>query len=209
MLVTDIKKSFPYNKLNEVYLDYEFSFALYESELKKFKIEPNKEIDKEFTEAEIYPYLKEKALNDALKIVLRADTTIKNVREKLLSKKYPDFAVDNAIEYLKSKGFVDDFEYAKNFVKSAFNKGKGKKYAEFELIKRGIESDKIELLIDKYYKNDLISDAADKKFSSLVKGKETPDYKDFNKLREYLLRQGFCYDEVNEEVLRVKRNYED
>lgn len=209
MLVTDIKISFPYKKLNEVYLDYEFSFALYDSELKKFKIEINKDIEKEFLENEIYPYLNKKALNDALRIVLRADTTIKNIKEKLTLKKYPQFAVDNAIKHLESKGFIDDLEYAKNFIKHSFNKGKGKKYVEFELAKRGIKTDKTEALLDKYYKEDLICDVADKKLISLIKGKEKPDYKDLNKLRDYLMRQGFCYDEVNEEVLRVRRNYED
>lgn len=209
MLVTDIKKSFPYNKLNEVYLDFEFAFALYETELKKFKIELNKELEKEFLENEIYPYLKKKALNDALKIVLRRDTTIKAVKDKLALRKYPEFAVLYASDYLLEKGFVDDLEYAKNFVKSAFNKGKGKKYVEFELIKRGIESDKTELILEKYYKGSLISEVTDKKLISLIKGKERPDYKDLNKLRDYLVRQGFCYDEINEEILRVRRNYED
>ncbi len=209
MLVTDIKKSFPYKKLNEVYLDYEFSFALYESELKKFKIDLNKEIEKEFVEKEIHPFLKKKALNDALKIVLRADTTIKAIKEKLTLKKYPEFAATYAIEYLLEKGFVNDFEYADKFVKSAFNKGKGKKYAEFELIKRGIKTEEIEILLDKYYKEDLISEVTDRKLISLIKGKDKPDYKDLGKLRDYLLRQGFCYDEINEEITRVRQKYED
>lgn len=209
MLVTDIKKSFPYKKLNEVYIDFEFSFALYDSELRKFKIELNKEIEKDFLENEIYPYLKKKALNDALKMVLRADTTVKNVKEKLTLKKYPSFAIDNALEYLETKGFVDDLEYAINFIKHSFNKGKGKKYVEFELAKRGIKNDKTEAFIEKYYKEDLICDVTDKKLISLIKGKDKPDYKDLNKLKDYLVRQGFCYDEVNEEILRVRRNYED
>ena len=209
MLVTDIKKSFPYNKLNEVYLDYEFSFALYESELRKFKIELSKEIEPSFIEKEVYPLLKKRALNDALKIVSRADATIKTIKDKLALKKYPESAILYAEEYLLKKGFVDDLEYAKKFAKSAFDKSKGKRYVEFELIKRGIAQEIIEELINEYYKENIISDIADKKLFSLIKGKEKPDYKDLTKLRDYLYRQGFCYEEINEEITRVRQKYED
>ena len=56
---------------------------------------------------------------------------------------------------------------------------------------------------------DIISDITDKKLISLIKGKEKPDYKDLTKLRDYLYRQGFCYEEINEEITRVKEKYED
>ena len=50
MLVTEIKKNLRYKKLNEIYLDYEYAFSLYDNEMKDFDVFEGAKIDKNLIE---------------------------------------------------------------------------------------------------------------------------------------------------------------
>lgn len=207
MIVTDIRKSFNSKKLNEVYIDYEYAFCLYDNEIGMFDIKENGEISEEVFN-KICKRLKKNATNDSLKLLLRSDYTKKTIEDKLKIKKYPEDIIKEVIEYLEENGFINDYDYAKHFVKSAFQKGKGAKYIEFELKKRGVISDITEELLSEYGKESKISEAAEKKLRSIQGNKEFPDYKDYIKLKEYLLRQGYSYDEIMSQLSQMKGDYE-
>ena len=208
MLVTEIKKNLRYKRLNEIYLDYEYAFSLYDNEMKKLEVFEGAQIDKNLIENKIFPLLKKNALNDALKIVARSTTTKKNIKDKLKIKKYPEEVIDYAVDYTSERGYVDDDDYAKSFVKSAVSKGKGQKYIEFELTKRGIDKERIRELVSEYSSSEDVKNVFLKKLKSVMGNKEAPDYKDINKVKDYLLRQGFSYDEIMEALSSVKGDYE-
>ena len=50
---------------------------------------------------------------------------------------------------------------------------------------------------------------AEKRLNIILKGKEKPDYKDLNKLKEYLIRQGYGYEKVSEALELIREKYED
>ncbi|MBR4892537.1 MAG: RecX family transcriptional regulator [Clostridia bacterium] len=208
MVVTEVRKSSFSKKLTEVYIDYEYAFSLYENQIKKFNIKENLEIDN-YRMEEIIKEVKKNALNDALRTVLISDSTKGIIKKKLKSKKYPDEIIDYVINYIDEKGYVDDFDYAINFAKAKFRTGKGKKYIEAELFKKGIDSNIICSVISDFYDESKIYEVADMKLSSLIKGRQTPDYKDLCKLKDYLLRQGYEYSEVSDVISKVKGKYED
>lgn len=209
MIVTDLKKSLLYKKKYDVYLDYECSFTLYESELKKLNIETGREITEEYYKESIIPYLKKNALNDSFRMIARCDYSRKEIIEKLSRRNYPYDVILYTADYLCEHKYIDDYEYSVKFVKHAFSaKNKGKAYVEMELFRKGIDKELISSLISEYYKEDDIYNIAEKKLKSILKGKETPDIKDLNKLRDYLLRQGFSYDEISDALSRMKGKYE-
>lgn len=208
MIITDIKKSVRFRKLHEVYIDCEYAFSLYENELKFFGIEISGKVDSSAL-CRIYKKLGANATGDVLKFLSRADLTKKMAEDKLRQKKYPEEIINNVLEELCKKGYINDCDYAHDFVRAAVKKDKGKKYIEFELKKRGIDDETIEKLICEFYGDVDVFKVAEKKFSSILKGKEAPDYKDFCKLRDYLIRSGFGYEEISDVLSRVKGNFYD
>ena len=208
MKITNIKKQAFKSRLFEVHLDGEYAFSLYDNQLKDF----NLEIGSSLASSEIFKIdevVKKNALLSAMNMVLRADSTAFLISQKLKMKKYTNDVVDYVVEYMESHGYLNDSDYGRNFAKSAFQKGKGRKYVEFELSKRGISKDVIENLCDEFYDGSLIREVANKKLSSILRSKENIVYKELASLRDYLLRQGYMYDEINEVIEELKGNYED
>ena len=208
MIVTELKRNIKFKKLTEVYIDFEYAFSLYDNELREFGIFAEKCIDEEDLD-KIFIKLKKNAINAALRMISRSDHTTMMVADKLSLRKYPLSIIENTIEYINEKGFTYDLQYAKDFTKSAFGRGKGRKYVEFELKKRGIDDKTIKTLTMEYDLESKLRELAESKLLSILKGRINPDFKDFSKMRDYLLRQGFDFDEVADAVSYVKGKYYD
>lgn len=207
MLVTELRKNPNFKKLNEVYIDYEYAFSLYDNELKLFGIEEGCKLSEQVF-LSIFKKIKKNAVNDSMRLLIRSDYTKKTIAEKLKQKKYPEEIICEVLTYLEENGYVNDLDFAVRFVKTAFNKGKGAKYIEFELKKRGIEEEAIENILLELDCGNKIKEIAEKKLKSIVGSKIIPDKKDYIKLKDYLLRQGYSYDEINSELIRMKGDYE-
>ena len=90
-------------------------------------------------------------------------------------KKYPLTIIEKTKKYLKEKDYVNDEEYTLHFIKSALNKGKGRKYIEFELLKKGVAAEKISEYMEGLYSENKLSSVSQKKLNSILKDKKTPD----------------------------------
>ena len=101
-----------------VFLDNEFAFVLYKGELSHYHIEEKSEIDEN-----VYLEIKQKVV--AKRAKLRAmhllndmDRTENQLREKLKANEYAEDVIDEALDYVKSFGYVNDLNYAKRFIES-------------------------------------------------------------------------------------------
>lgn len=205
MVITGIKKILNTKSRFLIYADEEPLFPLYSWDIKKLNLKEGDEISEN-----VFELARKNALNDALKLISRMDYTEKMIVNKLMEKKYPPEISEYAATYLKEKNYTDDYTYAVRFSKNAFlSKKKGKAYVEAELLRRGIKKDIIEEIINSYYEEESIREVAKKKLNSLVKNGASPQMKDFLKLRDYLLRQGYSYDEIKDIISELRGNYED
>ncbi len=209
MEVTGIKKSLVSKTLKEVYIDFEYAFSLYDNNLKELGIKENVTLPEEKYEKEILPVICKNALMDALSYIARVNCTKKQVENKLTLRKYPSDAIEYAMDYILKKGFLDDYEYALSFAKTSVKKGKGEKYIAFELLKRGIDEDISKEVISLTKDSSQLISIAEKRLNVILKGKRNPDYKDLNKLKEYLIRQGYGYDEISSAISLITEKYED
>jgi regulatory protein len=71
------------------------------------------------------------------------DYTEKALKRKLKDSMYPDEAIDNAVNYVKSYGYIDDCRYAENYIRSNKNI-RSRKEIRIKLLERGITPDVIE-----------------------------------------------------------------
>ena len=122
-----------------------------------------------------------------------------HLREKRFQKKldYTDADIDQTVEKLVSKKYLDDYKFAEWFIENRFvKKGVSPRRLEQELIKKGIERS----IIDELLANSSRTEAEEIK---KVIAKKSAKYND-DKLLAYLVRQGFSYDLSKELILESK-----
>lgn len=102
----------------KVFFDEEFAFVLYKGELLKYGIEQGNEISEAVMNDIRDNVLPKRAKLRAMNLLKSRDYTETALRRKLLESLYPDEAVDQALKYVKSYGYVDDLRYAQSYIRS-------------------------------------------------------------------------------------------
>ena len=135
-----------------------------------------------------------KAKLRALRILTKMDKTEADLRAGLDRAGFSSEAIEEAIKYVKSFGYIDDQKYAEKYVE--YNKiRKSKKKIQYELIQKGVAKDLVQQaleLCEDFDEISLIRRALYKKWKKDSK----PDEKELNKLFSYLSRQGFSSHDI-------------
>jgi regulatory protein len=181
----------------------------------KFKVK----VGKQLTEEQIKEIKSESEVILAKEIAYRfisyKPRTLKEVSDKLKAKGFQSDLVSKVVEELKNYGFINDLEYARNFV---LNRSRSKTLGELalrrELLSKGISSEIVdevlserENLIDEF---EIALDLAQgklKQIKSLKKRKKGRDeYK--RRIYEFLLRRGFKLETINRVMREVFDDFE-
>ncbi len=134
-------------------------------------------------------------------MIARKARTTKEARERLYEKGYRKDAVDYAIESVSAYGYLDDGEYAKNYVSNAV-RSKGGYRLRRELQLKGVSDESIaEALIEVDSDSEFIS--AVTLAEKYLKNKDATDVKVKEKLFRYLVSRGYGYDAVKKVMKHV------
>lgn len=132
----------------------------------------------------------------AMRYVARRARTVAEVRRKLREKDHPEPAIDAAVARLKELGYLDDADYAREYVASRFHsKGYGPLRLRQELKRRGVDRHQIEdamTLLDDEAVLEAARKHAHKRWPRLS-GEDDPRRRR-QKLAGYLRRRGFSYE---------------
>lgn len=143
-----------------------------------------------------------KAKAKAMRYVARRARTCAEVRRKLREKGHPSPAIDGAVARLKELGYLDDAEYAREYVRSRFRaKGYGPVRLKHELKERGVARLQIEdamLELDHDELREAAREHARKRWPRLA-GEDDPRRRR-QKLTGYLRRRGFSYERIRNVV---------
>ena len=130
----------------------------------------------------------------ALHLLTRMDRTEADLRGKLAAS-YCDEAVETAIEYVKSFGYLDDERFVRNYIESK-SRSKSRRQIEQELIfRKGISKEAVE----KGFENAQMADVSEVIIRYMQKKKIDPtncDYEQKNKFYTYMLRKGFQKEDL-------------
>ena len=149
---------------------------------------------------------KKKSLEYAFWLLGRRAYTQKQIREKLESKEFGSQDIESTVERLINLKFLDDFEFAKNYVRqSTLGKPKGKYRLKIELSRKGVDKELIEQALTEELsgEEDLASQALaryGKKFAKLDRQKR------YEKSMRFLLGRGFSYDVAKKAVATQSSN---
>lgn len=196
--ITGMKQGVKNPERVNIFVDGKFSFSLDVSQVVDFKLKVGRELNEEelaeFRKASEFGKLYQRALEKALtrphsKKEIH-DYLSKKVYEKGLDKKY----IDEIIEKLENKKYLDDKKFAEFYVENRFvKKGISKKRLRLELMKKGVLKDIIDEVLDGRNEEEEIEKMILKKRAKY----------DDEKLVQYLYRQGFSYELAREKVAEV------
>ena len=180
----------------KVFIEGQFAFTLYKGELSRYHIAEDNRIDEE-----VYDILRKlvikRAKLRAMHLLSDMGRTESQLRTKLKQGGYPDKAVEEAIRYVKSFGYINDAEYVRSFIDSRKEK-KSKKEIYAALKQKGVDSDIIEQVFEEMdYGEEDSRQAIEALMRKRNYNPDSADLKEKQKLMGYLMRKGFRYEDVN------------
>lgn len=194
MLITEITP--PLNKKRKVFIDYEYAFPLYSTDVRKYKLEEGMEID-----TDIYNELCNIVIGRISRriayYITDYDRSEFDIRKKMQASAYPERLIQQAIDKLKSYSYIDDVRYARTYVQTLINKNKSINYIRHKLYEKGISRDITDAIIEELSPDESIQIAE----AIRKKGYETDKIKNLDadnkrKLFTYLARQGFSVEKI-------------
>lgn len=185
-----------------IFLDGESAFAVYKGELSRYHLEEGAVLPPEVYEELVNRVLKKRATLRAMHILERTDKTEAQLRRKLEESEYPKEAVESAIAYVTSYGYLDDRRYAEHYIEWK-KQGKGKARLKMELVQKGISREIIEEVLESTYfgeTREMIRQIILKKRKTDIPMNE----KEKQRLYGFLMRKGFS----SSDILAVMREEE-
>lgn len=203
MQITEFKKIGNSNRY-KMFVDGDFFAILMDEDIVKYHLKLNTEYSASQLN-EIATTAQNKVATDmALNLVSKFLKTEKQIKDYLKEKSFTQTAIDYAINKLKEYNYINDIQYAKNYVQSRQN-SKGKRAIKFELKAKGIAEEIINRVLDETENSQEVIEKLALKF---VKNKKN-DEKIKEKLFRHLVSKGFEFDEIKSAIDKVIKTEDD
>jgi Uncharacterized protein conserved in bacteria len=202
MMITRLEKG-TQNKV-KVYLDDEFAFLLYTSDIKRHHLAEQEELPEDTYHCILEETVFRRAKQKAMAILKRMDRTESELYTKLVRADYTDEIARRAIEYVKGFHYLDDERYALHYIQLK-RATKSRIQIRMELIQKGIERETIDLLLQEECSDD--NEAIQKAIRRKTNDVDSLSYEQKQKLAASLYRKGFS-KELIYKYINFKQSYE-
>lgn len=184
----------------KIFIEGEFAFALYKGELSAYQIKKGKEITKEAYQELTTQVLPKRAKLRVMNLLKARTYTEEELRRKLKLGFYSERHIEEALDYVKSYGYVNDLAYAMDFIRYRAE-SLSKKQIQNKLLQKGVQKEIVEnALLECEKEGTMIEEM--KQISAYLEKKqyspETCDYKEKQKLIAALYRRGFSINSINQ-----------
>ena len=176
-----------------IFVDGQYSFSLDELQLVQAGLRSGLDIDEE----QLAKFRNESEFGKnyirAIDLISRRLRSEKEIRDYARRKSWTADNTERVIERLKARGYLNDKVFAESFVRARQNAGKySRRRIELDLRRKGIA--------DSIVKEVLHDEVSDTDALRKLIAKRIKRYDDPTKLKAYLLRAGFNYDNINREI---------
>lgn len=191
--ITEISKS-----RVQIITDEEFAFVLYKGELRIYQLQEGKEIPLEIYQKITEELLPKRAKLRAMNLLKSRPYTTKQLTDKLITAGYPKGIAEIAISYVASFGYLNDRQYAIDYME-CYKESKSRKQITGLLLQKGIDRQIIEECWEENIADDdrnfeqeqIISWMKKKKFNA-----EKATFEEKQKFCALLYRKGFQIDSI-------------
>ena len=180
---------------HKIFLENGTTFILYKKEIENRKLTPGEELSVEdFAEIKENLLLK-RAKKRGLYLLEKYSRSESNLTDKLREGGYPDDVVEQAVIYIKSFGYLDDENLARNIVESRRTQESSREIVTI-LKSKGIEQETINQTMEKYYNEEYEEEAIKYLMNKKRIELESITWNEKKKFFHYLARKGFSYDSI-------------
>lgn len=186
---------------SKVYIDGEFAFVLYKGELRKYGILLEQELKGEIYHEILHEVLPKRAKLRAMNLLTKRTYTESQLENKLKEGCYPPQVVEEAMAYVKSFRYVDDVQYAVDYL--TYHEGsKSRKRMEQDLRGKGLSRENLASAFAIWEENGGMSDEEQMIERLLLKKNyhEDMEWKEKQKIAAFLLRKGFSMEAINKSM---------
>ena len=181
-----------------VQMDEHLTFPLYKNELIKFNIEEGKELSQAVYTELVGTVLSKRIKLRAMNLLMKRSYTREGLRRKLAEGKYPDFLIEEALNYVTSYRYLDDMRYAEEYIR-CYSESRSKLRIMQDLHAKGIERELAEQAWASYEAlNAPIDEVA--QIEALLQKKhydrKTADRKETARMMNFLYRKGYSMDNI-------------
>ena len=137
------------------------------------------------------------ARRKAMRLLEHMDRTERGLRDKLRQAGFSQLAVDYALSYVESYGYIDDERYARTYIAYRMNTKSHQKIIQ-ELISKGIDKETAaaaweeEAALNMPDEREILYRTIEKKYCPDTELNE----KEMRRLQGYLIRRGFSYSDI-------------
>lgn len=121
---------------------------LYNGEIGRMHLEEGADLSEEEYHSKLLPELTKRAKERLVFILKNSDKPENELRRKLKEGCYPQESIDAAIDWAKSKHYIDDERYVETYLRY-HSEGKSKKKILYDLMSKGIDRDLITEMMDR------------------------------------------------------------
>lgn len=179
-------------------IDGQFRFVLYRGELHTYHMREGERIPDEFLRKILSEVLPKRAKLRSMNLLKSRAHTEYQIREKLRQGLYPEEAIDEAVEYVKSYHYIDDRRYAKDYI-VYYSESRSRGRIERDLFQKGINKELIRTVYEEDLSGENLPDEVplmEKWLEKKSYDKETADYREKQKMGAFLYRKGFSLDNI-------------
>lgn len=137
------------------------------------------------------------ARRKAMRLLEHMDRTERGLREKLRQAGFSPLAVDYALAYVESFGYIDDERYARTYIAYRMNTKSRQKIIQ-ELIAKGVDKETAsaaweeEAALNMPDEREILYRTVEKKYAPDTE----LDEKEMRRLQGYLIRRGFSFSDI-------------
>lgn len=177
-------------------------FVMYRGELRLFAMKAGSELSDEHYLQIMNNVLLRRAKLRMMALLKQRDYTASQLSKKLLDAGYPESAVTEALEYVKSYGYVDDKRYAEDYIRSQSQQHSMKEIYQ-KLVQKGIAKSLLDSVFAEYRESEAgssVSSETERQLALKTLKKRgytgSESYEERQKLLAYFYRRGFSMDIV-------------
>ncbi|MBD5393912.1 MAG: regulatory protein RecX [Lachnospiraceae bacterium] len=186
------------NSRVQIMIDNEFAFVLYKGELRIYHLKEGEEISEEIYKEIMETVLPKRAKLRAMNLLKSRAYTERQLADKLRSGGYPEEIVKAAIGYVSSFGYLNDRQYAFDYIE--YNKeSKSRTRIINSLMQKGISKEMIEEIWEENAGEDGKRLEMEQILSLMKKKHFDPSestYEEKQKFSAFLYRKGFQIDTI-------------
>lgn len=182
-------------------LDGQFAFVLYRGELSRYHIEEQTDLEEAVYET-LLKLVQKRAKLRALHLLNDMGRTESQLRTKLLQGGFTEEVTEEAIQYVRAFGYINDLEYARNYIQGRKNTKSRRELCAL-LGQKGLSSEIVSQAMEECYEAEDVEEAILTLMRKRRFDPEQADEQDRQKMIGYLARKGFGYSDIQQVMLDI------